>query len=119
MSEDLTRDLPEQTFQQRVLSELAAMRGEMAAMRGETAAMRVELTAIRGDIAALDARLTSLEDKVDRRLQETRPIWEGIQEQLRKLDGKFGIVLKEFYEVRYDIAALGKRVEQLETTGQP
>ncbi|MBA3805222.1 MAG: hypothetical protein H0X14_05860 [Acidobacteria bacterium] len=112
MSEDLTRDLPEQTFQQRVLSELAAMRGEMTATR-------VELTAIRGDIAALDARLTSLEDKVDRRLQETRPIWEGIQEQLRKLDGKFGIVLKEFYEVRYDIAALGKRVEQLETTGQP
>jgi ubiquinone biosynthesis protein UbiJ len=105
MSEDLTRDLPEQTFQERVLSEFAAMRGEIAA--------------VRSDIAALDTRLTTLEEKVDRRLQETRPIWESIQEQLRKLDGKFGIVLKEFYEVRYDIAALGKRVEQLETPAQP
>lgn len=119
MSEDLTRDLPEQTFQARVLSELAAMRGEMTAVRGDIAAVRGEIATMSDHIAALDARLTTLEEKVDRRLQETRPIWEGIQEQLRKLDGKFGIVLKEFYEVRYDIAALGKRVEQLETTGQP
>ncbi len=32
----------------------------------------------------LDARLTALEDKVERRLQDTRPIWEQV---LTRLDG--------------------------------
>jgi hypothetical protein len=33
---------------------------------------------------SIDERLTTLEDKVDRRLQETRPIWEQV---LMRLDG--------------------------------
>ena len=33
---------------------------------------------------SIDGRLTTLEDKVDRRLQETRPIWEQV---LVRLDG--------------------------------
>ena len=33
---------------------------------------------------SIDSRLTTLEDKVDRRLQETRPIWEQV---LVRLDG--------------------------------
>ncbi len=37
-----------------------------------------------GQLGSLDERLTALEDKVDRRLQETRPIWEQV---LAKLDG--------------------------------
>lgn len=102
MSEDLTRDLPEQTFQERVLAELSAIRHDIGGLDRR--------------LATVENRLTTLEDKVERRLQETRPIWEGIHDQLRKLDGKFGIILKEFYEVRYDIMALGRRVEQLEET---
>ena len=33
----------------------------------------------------LDSRLVTLEEKVDRRLQETRPIWEGVLEQLKEI----------------------------------
>ncbi len=106
MSEDLTRDLPEQSFQQRVLNELAAMRDEF----------RAELTAIRHDIAALDGRLTTLEEKVDRRLQETRLIWEDVLARIGKLDTKFDLVIKELYEVRADQVSLTRRVEQLERT---
>ena len=76
--------------------------------------MRTEMSTIRNDVAALGDRLTALEDKVDRRLQETRPIWEGVQEQIRKLDTKFDIVIRELYEIRYDHVILGKRVDELE-----
>jgi hypothetical protein len=44
---------------------------------------------------SIDSRLNALEDKVDRRLQETRPIWEqvlvrldGVEAQLVSFDGR-------------------------------
>jgi chromosome segregation ATPase len=63
---------------------------------------------------ALDARIAALEDKVDHRLQETRPIWEAMQTQLERLNSKVDILIKEFYEVKTDIARLDKRVTGLE-----
>ena len=36
----------------------------------------------------LDSRLVTLEEKVDRRLQETRPIWEGVLEQLKEISAR-------------------------------
>ena len=66
MSEDLTQKLPDsRSFEERVLAELAA---------------------IRSGQAALETRLTALEDKVDARLRETRPIWESVQQQLTGLE---------------------------------
>jgi predicted nuclease with TOPRIM domain len=41
-------------------------------------------------IGSLDARLTSLEEKVDRRLQETRPIWEQVLVRLDGMESRFG-----------------------------
>jgi polyhydroxyalkanoate synthesis regulator phasin len=63
---------------------------------------------------ALDARMNALEEKVDRRLQETRPVWEAVQAQLERLNSKVDILITDFYEVRTDIARLDKRVSSLE-----
>ncbi|MDT7541470.1 MAG: hypothetical protein QOE33_1374 [Acidobacteriota bacterium] len=63
---------------------------------------------------ALDARMDSLEEQVDRRLQETRPIWEAMQTQLERLNSKVDVLIKEFYEVKTDIVRLDKRVTSLE-----
>jgi chromosome segregation ATPase len=63
---------------------------------------------------ALDARMNALEEKVDRRLQETRPMWEAVQTQLERLNSKVDVMIKEFYEVKTDIARLDKRVTSLE-----
>ena len=93
MSEDATQNLPQASFEERVLTALST---------------------IRADVAALGERFTALEEKVDRRLQETRPMWEGVQAQVRKLDTKFDIVIRELYEIRYDHVILGKRVDELE-----
>ncbi len=100
MNEDPTQNLPQTSFEERILSALAAI--------------NTELSAIRTDVATLGERMSALEEKVDRRLQETRPMWEGVQEQIRQLDRKFDVVLKDLYELRSDQMFINRRVDQLE-----
>ena len=143
MSEDPTQELPRKgSFEARVLAEFAALRGEVtavheevaavhgefvgvrgevAALRGEVAAVREEVAEVRADIARLDLRqqkfeerLTTLEEKVDSRLSETRPIWESVQLAIKRLDSKFDIVLSDLYDVRANYKNFDKRLTELE-----
>ena len=47
-----------------------------------------------------DARLTALEEKVDRRLQETRPIWEGVLAELKEVNRRLTTVENEQKDFR-------------------
>ena len=121
MNEEPTKDLATRAFQMRVLDEFAAVRAEQAAMRSDITEMRNDIVEIRTqqaamakNIGALDHRLTSLEERVDARLKETRPIWEAVQEQLQRLNDKFDILLHEFYDVRAEIKNHGRRISELE-----
>lgn len=128
MNEEPTKDLATRAFQKRVLDEFAAVRAEISAIRTEQTVMRSDITEIRNDIVEIrtqqaamaknlgspDHRLTSLEERVDTRLKETRPIWEAVQEQLQRLSEKFDILLHEFYEVRAEIKIQGRRIGELE-----
>lgn len=135
MNEEPTKDLATRAFYKRVLDEFAAVRKEIAEVRSEQAAtrqdiggMQEDITVMRADIAeirseqaamarniaALDQKLTSLEERVAARLQETRPIWEAVQAQLRKFIGKFDLVLSDLYELRSDLRGHERRLEILE-----
>jgi predicted nuclease with TOPRIM domain len=103
MSEDLTQNLPQDAFQ-RILARLDS----------------------------IDSRLTTLEEKVDRRLQETRPIWEQVLVRLDNLEGEVstlreefrtglrrferqvGLLAKDVMEARADQLDLDRRMDQLE-----
>ena len=74
MSEDTTQGLPPRPFEERVLDELSAM--------------RQELTTVKQELTTVNSRMSALEEKVDRRLQETRPIWEGVLEQLKEINAR-------------------------------
>jgi uncharacterized protein (DUF3084 family) len=150
MSEDPTKRFPEKpTFEERVLDELktirtevgfvrvtqqtileeqAAIRQEQAAIRQEQVAIRQEQVAIRQEQAAMNSRLTTLEDRVDARLRETRPIWEAVlseletlkaqmqslQHQMKKLDEKFNNVIRDLYDVRGEVGLQEKRLAEIE-----
>ena len=92
MSEDPTKSIPDtRSFEERVLSGLAS---------------------IRGDIAKVDARLTTLEDKVDARLRETRPIWESMQQQLTDVQTRMAAMEKTLNLIRVGLGELyGDSVE--------
>ena len=79
---------------------------------------------------SIDARLTALEEKVDRRLQETRPIWEQVLARLdtleaemrtgfRRISREMGVVGKDMYELRAAQQDLEVRVEKLEEGNTP
>jgi predicted nucleic acid-binding Zn-ribbon protein len=135
MNEEPPKDLATRAFQKRVLDEFAAMRGEIAGLRGEVGEIRAEQSAMRNDITdirtetveirtqqtamamtigSLDHRLTSLEERVDARLKETRPIWEAVQEQLQRLVEKFDTVLLDSFDLRNELKIHGRRIAHLE-----
>jgi predicted nuclease with TOPRIM domain len=98
MSEDPTEDLPNtRPFEERVLAELSAMRTDFS--------NRFDL---------LETRSTSLEDKVDARLRETRPIWEGVQTQLKGIEKQLDDLNRQFKTLIQDSFNLRVRVEKLE-----
>ena len=65
------------------------------------------------ELAALKSRLTVLEEKVDARLYDTRPMWEsvlaGIQimsTRLEKMDAKFDVVGAQLLDLRTEVELL-------------
>ena len=107
MSEESTRNLPPHSFEERVLAALSAIRTEQSAIRTDVAALGERMS-------TLERKVDSLEEKVERRLQETRPLWESVQAQIRKLDTQFDIVIRELYEMRYDHLILAQPADELE-----
>lgn len=49
---------------------------------------------------SMDARLTTLEEKVDRRLMETRPIWESVLEQLKEVNQRIDRLETDYKDTR-------------------
>ena len=131
MSEDLTQNLPN-TFQERVLAELAAIRQEnaqlssrmtsledrMTSLENRMTSVENRLVSVEDRVLSIDTRLTSLEEKVDARLRETRPVWEGvlvrlteIEKGLSKLNYQFKTMISEVFDVR-------SRIDKLEDDQQ-
>jgi chromosome segregation ATPase len=59
-----------------------------------------DLRRILARLDSIDTRLATLEEKVDRRLQETRPIWESVLEQLKEVNTRLTRVEDENKDFR-------------------
>jgi hypothetical protein len=63
----------------------------------------------------VDGRLTSLGDKVDARLRETRPIWEGVLAEMKSLNRQVRVLHDDVLRVRVDQEDLRERLSKLES----
>lgn len=76
-----------------------------------------DLKRILAGLDSIAARLTTLEDKVDRRLQETRPIWEQVLIRLDKIESvveELRTDVEEFRnETRQNFRTLERRLSVL------
>ena len=117
MSEELTQNLPHDAFG-RILARLDSIDTRLSTFDGR-------LTSLESRLSTLEDRLASLEDKVDRRLQETRPIWEQVLARLdtlesevrtgfRRIERQVGTLAKDVLEVRADQHDLENRMDRLE-----
>jgi predicted nuclease with TOPRIM domain len=114
ISEDLTQNLPLHSFEGRVLADFTAIRGELAAIRGDIKDLDEKIDRLDAKVEGLEPGVDALEEKIDRPLQETRPVWEDVQLRLDRLQSKFDIVLEEHTELRLGQKLLGRRVTQIE-----
>ena len=76
-----------------------------------------ELSNINQRLSGLETRLTTLEEKVDARLHDTRPIWEAvlsrldsIEARLDRIEAKLDVFSKDLIETRTDVEMLKKRL---------
>jgi predicted nucleic acid-binding Zn-ribbon protein len=141
MSEDLTQNLPN-SFEQLVLAELGAIRRENAQLSARMTSFEDRMTSVESRLTSLedrltsveerltsvenrlvsledrvlsiDTRLTSLEAKVDARLRETRPIWEGVQQRLTQIEKNLDTLAHHFKTMIRGEFDLRSRVEKLE-----
>ncbi len=132
MNEDTTRDLPVRSFEERVLAEFAALRQEVGGLRQEVGGLRQEIDIVKQDIHgmklvinemnrnlhATNQRLTTLEEKVDARLRETRPIWEAVLVQVREVKDGIAMLNAKVTELIRDSMATRARVTILEEREQ-
>lgn len=95
MSEDTTRNLPGGDL------------GEILSL----------LRSIDGRLTTVETRLTALEDKVERRLHDTRPIWEqvlvrltAIEERLTKVEERLTGVETRLGKVEDEVYGLSRKV---------
>ncbi len=65
---------------------------------------------------SLNTRLSGLEEKVDRRLHDTRPIWENVQTELRRINSKLDQVIADLFETRANQTSLNRRVDEIEAS---
>jgi BMFP domain-containing protein YqiC len=62
---------------------------------------------------ALDARLTTLEERVDARLHETRPIWETVLSKLDNIEGEMKAINPRVRVLHDDILRAREEQEDL------
>ena len=92
MSEDLTKNLPNDNTSL-ILARLDSIDGRLDSIEKR-------FDAVESRLDSIDVRLTTLEDKVERRLLETRPIWESVLEQLKEVNARLIRVENESKDFR-------------------
>jgi len=94
-SGDTTKGLPNEQLA-RILDEISGVRSDVAQLRGD-------VTELREEVGALD-------QKIDSRLKETRPVWESALAQLKELRDDMD---KGFRDIGYKMDVLARDVLQV------
>src|SRR6266704_7218694 len=107
MDKEQTKEFPDaRSFEDRMLSGLTSIRTDMAmrftSLEQRLASVEQRLSGVEQRTESVEQRLITLEDIVDARLRETRPIWEAVQADIQRLDKKFDNVIRDLYDVRTD-----------------
>jgi len=76
-------------------------------------------------IKGIEEQVAALDQKLDKRLRDTRPIWEGVLAELREfrmltdreiqaIKGRIELLIQDNFEMRATYHALQMRIESLE-----
>lgn len=94
MSEDLTQNPPD--------GNLGLILARLGSIDTRLDSVDKRFDSVDARLDSIDTRLTTLEDKVDRRLLETRPIWESVLEQLKEVNAQLTQVNVRLTKVEHE-----------------
>jgi chromosome segregation ATPase len=129
MAEEITHQFPKDGFNL-ILARLDSIDSRLVTLDSRLTTLESRLTTLESVLTTLESRLSTLEEKVDKRLMETRPIWEqvlvrlgSIESRLDRIDDelhdqsrKFRLFLKDVVRLQDDQEDLDERVQKLEST---
>ncbi|HXU35805.1 MAG TPA: hypothetical protein VN937_05535 [Blastocatellia bacterium] len=95
-------------------SRLGSVEKRLSSVEERFSSVEERLSSVEERFSSVEERLTSLEEKVDARLRETRPIWESVLDNVKRLDLKFDELLSELFEVKADSKRHERLILQLE-----
>ena len=111
MGEDTTQEFPKNS--------LALILARIDSMESS---LRAEIGKVHSRIDSLENRLSGAEEKVERRLMETRPIWEAVLARLDSLENRIGSVetqmerlFKRFDGVEFEVENLSLKFRSFQT----
>lgn len=118
MSEENTERLEGGTpFEIRVLRELAninqrfnGLEDRLTSLEGRLSSLENRFDGLVNRFTEWEDRLAGLEEKVDARLRETRPIWEAVLTRLERMEKKLDVFGKDLLETRVDVELLKNRL---------
>jgi chromosome segregation ATPase len=99
MSEETTQNLPNNDMQL-ILARLDSIDARFDSVDARLTSLETRLDSVDARLTSLETRMSTLEEKVDRRLQETRPIWESVLEQLKEMNTRMVKVENENNDFR-------------------
>jgi predicted nuclease with TOPRIM domain len=119
MSDNITQGVGDpRSFEERVFARFDAMDARFDKVDARLDALETRVGRLEENVLArfalVEVRLDRLEQLVDKRLLETRPIWEGIQFEIRRFNARMDQFVEEIFELRSDQRVTRKRVDALE-----
>jgi chromosome segregation ATPase len=129
VSDNPTRETPDsRSFEERVFARFDALDTRMGRFESRLDSLETKVDALdarmdrfesrlgslENKVDGLGGRMTALEDKVDSRLRETRPIWEGVLARLTAIESELSTLNRQFNSLILDFFRLRVRVEKLE-----
>ncbi len=110
VSDNPTRETPDsRSFEERVFARFDAL--------------DLRISSLEVKVDEMNGRLTTLEEKVDSRLRETRPIWEAVLARLETIEGRLDEIEKEVKALSHAVMLLHEdnlhiRVDQRDLRGR-
>ena len=92
MGEDTTQEFPKNSLAI-ILARLESME---SSLNSRMESLEIRLESLESRMDALELRFTALDEKVDRRLMETRPIWQQVLARLDSVDSRLDRVEEDF-----------------------
>src|SRR5882672_4478123 len=104
MGEDTTQEFPQNS--------LAIILARFESMEGS---LRSDLGTLSSRMDSLESRFTALDEKVDRRLMETRPIWQQALARLDSIDTRLDSIDTRLDSIEARLDSLESRVGSVES----